>query len=230
MVKVPEGYRSKDVEDRRRPRVQRPSGGRGSSDLLGSMLGNNSTGGGLLGSILGGGGSGGGLGDLLGAVLGGAGGASGSSSGGGGLGSILGSILGGMGGASSPPPALTSDEQDSADNEATILIRAMINAAKADGQIDQAEVDNIVGKLGEIDENEAAFLRAELAAPLDLDEYCQSVPRDMAQQAYAFSLMGMKLDTKQEAQYLGAVAQGLGLDPRVCNAIHDKLGAPQIFR
>lgn len=230
MVKVPEGYRSKDVEDRRRPSVQRQSGGRGSSDLLGSILGNNATGGGLLGSILGGGGSGGGgIGDLLGAVLGGAGGAS-RSSGGGGLGSILGSILGGAGGAQSAPPALTRDEQDTADNEATILIRAMINAAKADGQIDKAEVDNIVGRLGEIDEQEAAFLRQELAAPLDLDDYCRSVPGDMAQQAYAFSVMGMKLDTQQEAQYLGAVAQGLGLNPQICNAIHDKLGAPQIFR
>jgi uncharacterized membrane protein YebE (DUF533 family) len=52
----------------------------------------------------------------------------------------------------------------------------------------------------------------------------------MAQQAYAFSLMGMKLDTQQEARYLGAVAQGLGLDAGTCNAIHDRLGAPQIFR
>jgi uncharacterized membrane protein YebE (DUF533 family) len=236
MVKVPEGYRSKDVEDRRQPSVQRQSGGRGSSDLLGSILGSNATGGGLLGSILGGGGSGGGgIGDLLGAVLGGTAGAggssgAGSSAGAGGLGSILGSILGGAGGAQSAPPALTRDEQDTADNDAELLIRAMINAAKADGQIDQAEVDNIVGRLGDIDQNEAAFLRRELAAPLDLDGYCRSVPGELAQQAYAFSVMGMKLDTQQEAQYLGAVAQGLGLNPQICNAIHDKLGAPQIFR
>ena len=67
-------------------------------------------------------------------------------------------------------------------------------------------------------------------APLDVDAYCRSVPGNLAEQAYAFSVMGMKLDTQREAQYLGAVAQGLRLDARTCNAIHDELGAPQIFR
>ena len=52
----------------------------------------------------------------------------------------------------------------------------------------------------------------------------------MAQQVYAFSLMGMKLDTQQEAQYLGAIAEGLRLNPQVANQIHAKLGAPQIFK
>ena len=41
--------------------------------------------------------------------------------------------------------------------------------------------------------------------------------------------MGMRLDTQQEAQYLGAVAQGLKLDPGTANAIHEKLGVPPIF-
>ena len=215
MVKVPEGYRSKNVEDRRRsgggsappPR----SGGGGMSDLLGGMLGANATGGGLLGSLLGSGG----LTSILGSVLGG-----------GGLGSLLGSALG----ADSAPPALSDDDRRQADDQATILVQAMINAAKADGRIDQAEVDHIVSRLGEIDQAEAEFLRNEFRAPLDLEAWSRSVPADMAQQAYAFSLMGMKLDTQQEAQYLGAVAQRLGLDSRTCNAIHDKLGAPKIFR
>ena len=44
------------------------------------------------------------------------------------------------------------------------------------------------------------------------------------------SLLGMKLDTQREAQYLGAVAQGLRLDGDTCNAIHDKLQAPRIFK
>jgi len=223
MVKVPKGYRSKNVDDRRSSASRSsgtsssgssgglPSGGM--SDLLGGMLGANATGGGLLGSILGGGG----LGDLLGSVLGG-----------GGLGSILGSTMGGD--SAAPPPHLSDDDQRQADDDATVLVRAMVNAAKADGQVDQAEVDNIVGRLGEIDPHEADFLRDEFRSPIDLEGFCRSVPQGMAQQAYAFSVMGMKLDTQHEAQYLGAVAQGLGLDPRTCNAIHDKLGVPQIFR
>ena len=224
MVKVPKGYRSENVEDRRsRGSTQGRSSGSGSSlggglggggmsDLLGGMLGANATGGGLLGSLLGSGG----LTSILGSILGG-----------GGLGSLLGSA---MGGGDSAASQLNDDDRRQADDQAEILVRAMINAAKSDGQIEQAEVDNIVGRLGEIDEHEAEFLRNEFRAPLDIEGFCRSVPRDMAQQAYAFSVMGMKLDTQREAQYLGAVAQGLGLDPNTCNAIHDKLGAPQIFR
>lgn len=211
MVKVPEGYRSRNVNDRRTATGGR---GRGGSDLLGGMLGGNATGGGLLGSL-----GSAALTSILGSMLGGGGG--------GGLGGLLGSILGG---GSSSAPELTSDQRDEADDQATLLLRAMVNAAKADGRIDQDEMDNIVKRMGDIDEEEAAFLRAELQAPLDISDYCSTVPEEMAQQAYAFSVLGMKLDTQQEANYLGAMAQGLRLDPRVCNEIHTKLGAPTIFQ
>lgn len=213
--------------------------------LLGSLMGNNATGGNVLGSLLGaaggGGGAGGGLGALAG-LLGGGGGAGGglgalagllggggdstqqargaSQAGGGGLGGLLSSLAGGQ------APQAQPQEQD----QATLLVRAMCNAAKADGQIDQSEVKNIVGRLGEIDQAEAEFLQSELQAPLDIAGFVRSVPSDLAQQVYAFSLMGMRLDTKQEAQYLGAVAQGLRLDPNMCNQIHAKLGAPQIYK
>lgn len=157
-----------------------------------------------------------------------------ASAGGGGLGSLLGGLLGGGGGgnaASGALGALNGGQRAQANDQATVLIRAMVNAAKADGQVDQDEIQNIVGRLGgDVDQAEAAFLKQELQAPLDIQGYCQSVPQELSQQAYAFSVMGMKLDTKQEAQYLGAMAQGLGLNPQVCNAIHDKLGAPQIFK
>lgn len=214
--------------------------------LLGSLMGNNATGGNLLGSLLGGGGSGGGGGGLgaLAGLLGGGGSNSGdtnrgasSASSAGGLGALtsmlgggassgggLGSLLSGLAGGGQPAPAPEKET-----NEAVLLIQAMCNAAKADGTIDQAEVKNIVGRLGEIDRAEAQFLEQELRAPLDLDGFLATVPNDMTQQVYAFSLMGMKLDTQQEAKYLGAVAQGLRLDPNVANQIHAKLGAPQIF-
>lgn len=213
--------------------------------LLGSLMGNNATGGNVLGSLLGaagggGGGGGGGLGALAG-LLGGGGGAGGlgalagllggggggqqsqqpqQSSGGGGLGGLLSSLAGGQ------APQAQPQEQD----QATLLVRAMCNAAKADGQIDKSEVKNIVDRLGEVDQAEAEFLQQELQAPLDVAGFVRSVPSDLAQQVYAFSLMGMRLDTQQEAQYLGAVAQGLRLDPNECNQIHAKLGAPQIYK
>ena len=218
--------------------------------LLGSLMGNNATGGNLMGSLLGaamGGGGGGGAGGLgaLASMLGGGGGGGAA----GGLGALAGMLGGGgqqaqqqqaqqqagngggIGGllasmAQGQAPQANAQQQD----EAMVLVKAMCNAAKADGQIDQAEVQNIMGRLGDVDQGEAEWLKGELQSPLDVQGFVQSVPGEMAQQAYAFSLMGMKLDSKQEAQYLGAVAQGLGLNPQTCNQIHAKLGAPEIFK
>lgn len=214
MVKVPEGYRSKNVND------QRTAGGgrsRGGSDLLGGMLGGNAAGGSLLGTI--------GkmaLPLILSKVMRG-----GSGRSGGGLGGLLGSMLGG--GNDNQPPELTDEERNEADDQATLLLRAMINGAKADGQVDKDELDNIVKRLGDVDEHEAAFLRAEFEAPLDIAAFCATVPNELDEEVYAFTLMGMKLDTQREAQFLGAMAQGLNMDPRVCNEIHEKLGVPEIF-
>ena len=205
MVKVPEGYRSRNVNDRR-------SGG--GADLLGGMLGGGG-GGSLLGTI-----GRAALPMILGSVMRGRGRS------GGGLGGLLGGLLGGN---KSQADAMSNDERDAVDDDATLLLRAMINAAKSDGKLDQEEIDNITSRLGDIDANEKAFLQSEFQAPLDVAAFCATVPDELNEEAYAFSVMGMRLDSQQEAQYLGAVAQGLNLSPDTCNAIHDKLGVPKIF-
>ncbi len=211
MVNVPKGYRSRNVNDRRGSGRQG-----GGADLLGGMLGGNAMGGGLLGSI-----GKAALPMILGSLMRGRGRS------GGGLGGLLGGLLGG--GKEDPRAQMTDDERDQVDDDATLLLRAMINAAKADGQIDKEEINNIVGRLGELDDNEKQFLQAEFNTPLDVAAFCNTVPDEMNEEVYAFSVMGMRLDTQQEAQYLASVAQGLRLDPKSCNAIHEKLGVPPIF-
>ena len=85
-------------------------------------------------------------------------------------------------------------------------------------------------KLGDdVSEAEVNFLKQEFAAPIDVAAFAQSVPQGLEQQIYALSLTSIELDTQNEAQYLGQLAQGLKLDPNVCNQIHDHLGAPKIF-
>lgn len=210
MVNVPKGYRSSNVSD------QRDGGSaRGGADLLGGMLGGNAMGGGLLGTL-----GKAALPMILGSLMRGRG------SSGGGLGGLLGGMLGG---GKSQAEAVSREQRDQIDDEATLLLRAMINAAKSDGKIEKEEVDNIVQRLGDLDAAEKQFLEAEFRAPLDVAAFCATVPDELDEEVYAFSVMGMRLDTQQEAQYLGAVAQGLRLDPKVCNAIHDKLGVPPIF-
>ena len=162
----------------------------------------------------------GGLGDLLGGLLGGQAGAQG-----GGLGDLLGAALGGQipGAAQAPAPSVQQTGQ------AELLIKAMISAAKSDGSVDAQEQEKIVGQLGDIDGEEAAFIRAEMQKPLDLAGLVNSVPRGMEQQVYVLSLMSIDLDSKAEADYLDKLAQGLNINNQVSNQLHQELGAPLLY-
>ena len=215
--------------------------------LLGSLMGNNATGGNMLGSLLkgamGGGGQqsgGGGPLGMLSGLLGGGGG--GQQSGGGPLGMLSGILGGGKsggggggplgmlsgllgGGGAAAPAAAPAPAPAEAHDQATLLIRAMCNAAKADGQIDKAEQDMIIGRLGgDLDQAEEDFLRKELAAPLDVNGFARSVPANMAENVYAFSVMTVKVDTPEEVAYLNQLAEGLNLDNATVTAVHKELG------
>jgi uncharacterized membrane protein YebE (DUF533 family) len=221
-------------------------------DILGSVLGggssSQSSGGGLgdiLGSLIGGGSSsqssGGGLGNILGSLVGG------SSNGGGGLNDLLKGSLGGLlGGAvakhvqtvdpDAPTPMpddynmLPADlEPKQANDEATLIIKAMINAAKSDGKFDEAEQQALVKKLGNITQEEMEFIQNEFNKPLDVQGFANEVPRGMEHQIYALSLSAIDLDSQSEAKYLAQLAQALRITPAEANQIHEQLGAPKIF-
>lgn len=178
--------------------------------------------------------SGGGLNDVLGKL--GSGG-----SGGGGLGDLLGGLLGGAvagqasrgfgetlndafnnGGEPSVPP---SRGQEVA---AALLLRAMIQAAKSDGRIDQAEQQRLMENLGQATPEEMAFVKRELAAPIDIRGLCAEVPDGLQPQVYLMSLMAIDLDNRAEGQYLVGLAQGLGLSRDEVAAIHEHAGAPSL--
>ena len=172
--------------------------------LLGSLMGNQSLASGLgsqlLGGLLGGGQqqqapASSGLAGILGGMLGG-GGQQQQSAGSGILGSVLGSVMGGggAGGAASgiaglvggmlgggddaqEAPAPQQAELQQANDQAVLMIRAMVNAAKSDGRVDEAEQQNIISKLGsDVSEAEINFLKQEFAAPLDVASFARSVP------------------------------------------------------
>lgn len=111
---------------------------------------------------------------------------------------------------------------------AELLVRAMIHAAKADGQIDQAEQDAIVKQLGTLTEQDIQFLQSEFAAPLNVSEFVWSVPIGMEQEVYAISLMAMNLNNNADALYLKELAHGFRMTLTGCNQIHQKYGAPQM--
>ncbi|MEZ5479370.1 MAG: DUF533 domain-containing protein [Thiolinea sp.] len=217
------------------------SGGLGGllGNLTGGSSGSSSGGlGDLLGSLTGGAAAGGGLGSLLGGLTG-QGAAAGST---GGLGGLLnqlgaGSQQSNTGGSSfgdlfntvlqgnEPEQVTVEDEQ-----HAALMLRAMIYAAKADGQLDADEQKKITQHLGDdVTAEEADMVRQLLQSPPDLQGLIDSVPAGMEQQVYLMSLLGITLDTQEEARYLDRLAQGLNLSHEACNQIHDQLGAQRLY-
>ncbi len=112
---------------------------------------------------------------------------------------------------------------------AGLMLRAMIQAAKSDGKIDDAEREKLLGKLGDISPQERDFVNAELAAAIDVKGLARQVPNGMEAQVYAMSIMGIDLDNQTEAQYLHDFATELGIDKRNVNHIHEQLGVPTIY-
>lgn len=231
--------------------AQQQSGSGGLGGLLGGLMGGAQQQGGagglgsVLGGLLGGGaqrtGAGGGLGDVLGGLMGG-----GRSSGGvnwgllGGLAMTAFQMLGKRGAAANTlslagldkmlDPEQTASPTDEAriQQQALVLIRAMINAAKADGQIDAQEQQNIVSKIADLGPQEVDFLRQEMEKPLNMD-FLRDANSDMASNIYLMSLMAINLDTAAEKQYMQQLAQNLGLNAQSVNDLHQQLGLELLY-
>lgn len=226
----------------------------GLEDLLGGLMGGQrSTSGsaqgglgGLLDSLGGaqtrGGSQNGGLDQVLGGLakqLGGAGGTGAA----GGLGGLLGALTGGAAsqqgnnvsfGEMFNQSARNQGEPDispSADQEAAaaLMLRAMIQAMKADGDIDQAEQARLTERLSDTSAEELAFVREQLQAPMDVQGLIRDVPRGLEQHVYLMSVMAIDLDNQKEAQYLDQLGRGMGLEPQVMNQIHAQLGVPELY-
>ncbi|MEO1614637.1 MAG: DUF533 domain-containing protein [Planctomycetota bacterium] len=127
---------------------------------------------------------------------------------------------------SPPPPA----EEKALNEQSVVLIRAMVAASKADGQIDDKEQQNVVQQLGHLSQTEIDFLRDEFRRNHDAKEIAWNTPLGMEDQVYAISLIAIDLDENKEAEYLADLAHGLRLTPKHCNQLHRKYGAPEIFR
>lgn len=130
----------------------------------------------------------------------------------------------------SAPPSQPTQQQEAMNEQAAVLVRAMVSAAKSDGQITKDEQDKIIKQLGHATQETVDFLRAEFTKPVNVRDLAWDIPRGMEEQAYTVSLIAINLDEQKEANYLADLCQGLRLDPKRCNEIHRKFGAPVIFQ
>ena len=201
--------------------TQASSGGIG--DLLGGLLDNKA--------------ASGAIGALVGSLLGGGSGAAKGAVGGGGL-AMLASLamaaLKNSGQTSSSEESSTLKElskpleEQNLEDDAQVIVKAMINAAKADGKIDKSEIDKIIGKLDDdgLEQKEKDFFIAEANKPMDLASVVISASNkpDMAAQIYAASMLAIEVDTVAEKRYMQNLASGLGLDAQVVAYINRTMG------
>jgi uncharacterized membrane protein YebE (DUF533 family) len=233
------------IRDLQRTKFEVPATSGGAGDLFGNLRDMLQSG---LGSAAASPAKAGGIGAILGSLLGGGGDSIKGAIGGGALAllasvamkALTGSTQAGTQGVADLPDwsggdaplglkvPETREQEQMLQKTAELVLRGMINAAKADGQISRDEVERIIGKLREagLDDSSQQWLVAELQKPLDLRTFADDIPnREVAAQVYAASLLAIEVDTLAEQRYLQDLAQLTQLPPAVVQQIHQTMGA-----
>jgi uncharacterized membrane protein YebE (DUF533 family) len=133
-----------------------------------------------------------------------------------------------------PPPPGASPAAAAAPSqteEAMLLIRAMISAAKADGAVDADEMQRVLGRLeaAGVSDEERGWVMSEMARPLDVTPLVQQAtdPR-LALEVYAASIMAIDVDTDAERRYLADLRTQLRIAPETAAKLHETIGVPAI--
>ena len=146
----------------------------------------------------------------------------------------LGGLMAALGGATAAGTSSAADMIDnltgkkaastSLEENARLMIRAMIQAAKADGEIDAEERQKILDHLEGAGPDEIAYVREQLGAPLDLQGLVADTGENAKAQVYAMSATAIRVDSDAERAYLDALARGLGLSDAAQARIHQAMG------
>ena len=129
------------------------------------------------------------------------------------------------------PPPLPSQQADqkvaNSQDDAVVLIRAMIAAAHADKNIDDQERNKILKRIevSGCSPEEREFLLREAGNPLQLNGLLDLIKSpQLAEQLYVVSLMAIQPDSPAELDYLRQLAQGLGLSEDVVSKWNKDFG------
>lgn len=147
-----------------------------------------------------------------------------------GMGGLMSALGGGMAGGAEQTSSMidamtgTTVATDTMEENAKLMIRAMIQAARADGEIDADERARILDQLGDLDAEERAFIEAEMDAKVDPFALAADTSQQMAAQVYATAIMTVRVDKPAEADYLNTLADALQLSPETRDRIHRTMG------
>ena len=107
--------------------------------------------------------------------------------------------------------------------EVYILLKAMVNAAKSDGEVDELEEKKIIEFMGNMSKVEQMFVEHELRKKINVEEFLKEIPKEMAEQVYYMSLFAIDLDNESEREYLEMLSNKLNLPYSVIENIHESL-------
>jgi len=111
-----------------------------------------------------------------------------------------------------------------AENNARLMIRAMIQAAKADGELDAEERAKILEALEGASEEEVAFVREQLDAPVDVAGLAADAGESARAQVYSASLMAVRVDNEREIAHLRQLARARGISDEMRDRVHASMG------
>ena len=176
--------------------------------------------------------AGGGLGGMLGNLGGGT-----AAGGLGGIGGLLGGLAAARGGDAAGGESLedllsqdSPEEEPPVEESAGLMIRAMVMAARCDGEIDGNERETLMATIGEdATADDMAFVRAAMEAPVSARTLADDTPQGMETQVYSMSVMAIEPDHPEEAKYLHELATALGIGQATVNEIHDSFGVQRLY-
>lgn len=124
----------------------------------------------------------------------------------------------------------TKETAPEAEEAAGLMLRAMIQAAKSDGDIDASEKAKLLETIGaDADPEDLAFVQDQLVAQVDPEALAADTPEAQRMQVYSASLMTIRVDTAAEAQYLDRLAKALKLDEATVNTLHMQMGIQPLY-
>ncbi len=206
--------------------------GGGIQDLLGSLMGAGQS---MKQRVGGDNLAAGGIGALLGALMGRSNSTTMNSLGGGMMG-LLGmmaykALKSSMGGSSSSglnAQAYTPATPQQQASDAEIILLAMIDAAKADGQVDSDEFNRIMNSIKSSGTGQEGmnYVLQKLQGPMETAKIVSAAQGrpELAAQIYSASLMAIDVDTDAERQYLDKLAKAMGLSQQVVQNIEQLTG------
>ncbi|MDY6400411.1 MAG: DUF533 domain-containing protein [Synergistales bacterium] len=202
--------------------------GNGIQDLLGSLMGAGQS---VTQRVGGDNLAAGGIGALLGTLMGGSRSTTANALGGGMMG-LLGmmaykALTNSNARASAPAqaqvPAYTQPTPQQQATDAEIILIAMIDAAKADGQVDADELNKIMSNLKSSGAGQEGvnYVIQKLQGPMETAKIVAAVKGrpELAAQVYSASLMAIEVDTDAEKKYLDKLAKAMGLNSNVIQNI-----------